>query len=186
MCTLGSKRRLSSLVASASKPSCWPFITLKISSPRLPQQMKYWPHKPKSLKFNPHKGLRRQLTPGVVAHAFNPSTREAEAGRFLSSRPAWSTKVSSRTAKATQRNLVSKKPKKKKKKKTTDPQNCLLISTYHAEACTQTHTHTTQHNTYTHKQCFQYFSSDSPSLSFTELSAQPCSPHSSQGLSLLH
>jgi hypothetical protein len=29
--------------------------------------------------------------PGVVAHAFNPST-EAEAGRFLSSRPAWSTK----------------------------------------------------------------------------------------------
>jgi hypothetical protein len=28
----------------------------------------------------------------VVAHAFNPSTREAEAGKFLSSRPAWSTK----------------------------------------------------------------------------------------------
>jgi hypothetical protein len=27
----------------------------------------------------------------VVAHAFNPSTREAEAGGFLSSRPAWST-----------------------------------------------------------------------------------------------
>jgi hypothetical protein len=26
-----------------------------------------------------------------VAHASNPSTREAEAGRFLSSRPAWST-----------------------------------------------------------------------------------------------
>jgi hypothetical protein len=29
---------------------------------------------------------------GVVAHAFNPSTLEAEAGGFLSSRPAWSTK----------------------------------------------------------------------------------------------
>jgi hypothetical protein len=27
----------------------------------------------------------------VVAHAFNNSTWEAEAGRFLSSRPAWST-----------------------------------------------------------------------------------------------
>jgi major histocompatibility complex class I len=28
---------------------------------------------------------------GVVAHAFNPSTWEAEAGEFLSLRPAWST-----------------------------------------------------------------------------------------------
>jgi hypothetical protein len=27
----------------------------------------------------------------LVAHAFNPSTWEAEAGRFLSSRPVWST-----------------------------------------------------------------------------------------------
>jgi hypothetical protein len=30
--------------------------------------------------------------PGMVAHAFNPSTREAEAGGFLSWRPAWFTK----------------------------------------------------------------------------------------------
>jgi hypothetical protein len=28
----------------------------------------------------------------MVAHAFNPSTREAEAGGFMSLRPAWSTK----------------------------------------------------------------------------------------------
>jgi hypothetical protein len=28
---------------------------------------------------------------GVVAHAFNPNTWEAEAGGFLRSRPAWST-----------------------------------------------------------------------------------------------
>jgi hypothetical protein len=28
----------------------------------------------------------------VVAHTFNPSTWEAEAGGFVSSRPAWSTK----------------------------------------------------------------------------------------------
>ena len=28
----------------------------------------------------------------MVAHTFDPSTREAEAGGFLSSRPAWSTK----------------------------------------------------------------------------------------------
>jgi hypothetical protein len=31
------------------------------------------------------------LSQAVVAHAFNPSTWEAEAGEFLSSRPAWST-----------------------------------------------------------------------------------------------
>jgi hypothetical protein len=30
--------------------------------------------------------------PGMVVHTFNPSTREAEAGGFLSLRPAWSTK----------------------------------------------------------------------------------------------
>jgi major histocompatibility complex class I len=28
----------------------------------------------------------------VVAHTFNPSTWEAEAGKFLNLRPAWSTK----------------------------------------------------------------------------------------------
>jgi major histocompatibility complex class I len=32
------------------------------------------------------------VKPGMVAHAFKPSIQEAEAGRFLSSRPAWSTK----------------------------------------------------------------------------------------------
>jgi hypothetical protein len=36
--------------------------------------------------INIHKEL------GVVAHTFNPSTQEAEAGGFLGSRPAWSTK----------------------------------------------------------------------------------------------
>jgi hypothetical protein len=55
------------------------------------------------------KQKNKKQKPGVVAHAFNPSTREAEAGGFLNSR----------TARATQRNPVSKnqKPKKKKKKK---------------------------------------------------------------------
>jgi hypothetical protein len=33
-----------------------------------------------------------EIQPGVVAYAFNPSTREAEAGGFLRSRPTWSTK----------------------------------------------------------------------------------------------
>ena len=47
----------------------------------------------------------------MVVHTFNPSTQEAEAGEFLSSRPAWS------TARAIQRNPVSKNQKEKKKKK---------------------------------------------------------------------
>jgi hypothetical protein len=36
--------------------------------------------------------LQKTSPPGVVAHAFSPSTREAEAGGFLSLRPVWSTK----------------------------------------------------------------------------------------------
>jgi hypothetical protein len=59
----------------------------------------------------------------VVAHAFNPSTWEAEAGEFLSSRPTWS-RVSSRTARAIWRNPVSKnKNKNINKNKQTHKQN---------------------------------------------------------------
>jgi major histocompatibility complex class I len=36
--------------------------------------------------------IKKLLQLGVVAHAFDPSTWEAEAGGFLSLRPAWSTK----------------------------------------------------------------------------------------------
>jgi hypothetical protein len=49
----------------------------------------------------------------VVAH-FNSSTWEAEAGRFLSSRPGWS-KVSSRTATAIQRNSVLKNQRERER-----------------------------------------------------------------------
>jgi hypothetical protein len=40
-------------------------------------------HHIKMVKFNQ----------AVMVHAFNPSTWEAEAGGFLSSRPAWSTEL---------------------------------------------------------------------------------------------
>jgi hypothetical protein len=36
--------------------------------------------------------IEEKVELGVVAHSFNPSAEEAEAGRFLSSRPAWCTK----------------------------------------------------------------------------------------------
>jgi major histocompatibility complex class I len=42
-------------------------------------------------KINLLKKLEKKLSWAVVAHAFNPSTWEAEAGGFLSLRPAWST-----------------------------------------------------------------------------------------------
>ena len=51
----------------------------------------------------------------VVAHAFNPSTREVEAGGFLSSRPAWSTEF--QDSQGYNRETLSLKNKKKKKKK---------------------------------------------------------------------
>ena len=35
--------------------------------------------------------IKNTKVPGVMAHAFNPSTWEAEADEFLSLRPAWST-----------------------------------------------------------------------------------------------
>jgi hypothetical protein len=57
----------------------------------------------------------RSPWPGVVAHVFNPSTREAEAGRFLEFEASLVYKVSSRADRATQRNPVSKKKLKKKK-----------------------------------------------------------------------
>ena len=50
----------------------------------------------------------------MVAHAFNPSTWEAEAGRSLEFDTSLVYKVSSWTARAvTQRNTVSKRKKKK-------------------------------------------------------------------------
>jgi hypothetical protein len=54
----------------------------------------------------------------VVVHAFNTSTWESEAGRFLSLRPAWYTELSTRTARATQRNAVKTKQNKTKQNNT--------------------------------------------------------------------
>jgi hypothetical protein len=55
--------------------------------------------------------------PNVVAHTFNPSTWEAEAGEFLNFKASLVYRVSSRTARATQRNPVQKKTNKQTNKK---------------------------------------------------------------------
>jgi hypothetical protein len=49
--------------------------------------MKLW--RMVSNQNNPEK--KNKLGWAVVVHTFNPSTWEAEAGRYLSLRPAWST-----------------------------------------------------------------------------------------------
>ena len=43
------------------------------------------------LSVSEKKELKVNCRPGLVVHAFNPSTWEAETGEFLSLRPAWST-----------------------------------------------------------------------------------------------
>jgi hypothetical protein len=53
----------------------------------------------------------------MMVHAFNPSTWEAEAGRFLEFEASLVYRVSFRTARATQRNPVLKKAKKQNKTK---------------------------------------------------------------------
>jgi hypothetical protein len=60
--------------------------------------------------------IEKRSCQALVAHAFNPSTQEAEAGGFLSSRPAWSTEWVPGQPRATQRNPVSKKKQKQKQK----------------------------------------------------------------------
>ena len=59
------------------------------------------------------------MNPGLVAHAFKPTTWKAEAGsklRFLSLRPAWSTESVPRQP-GLHRETLSRKKKKKKRKR---------------------------------------------------------------------
>jgi hypothetical protein len=62
---------------------------------------------------------------GVVAHAFNPSTWETEAGRFLSSRPAWATEWVSGRPRLHRETLSRKTNKNKQTIK--QKQNLLLL-----------------------------------------------------------
>jgi hypothetical protein len=52
----------------------------------------------------------------VVAHAFNPSTWEAEVGKALSSRPVWSTELVPEQTRLHKETLVSKHTQKKNNK----------------------------------------------------------------------
>jgi hypothetical protein len=65
-------------------------------------------------------GIYNKAAPGMVAHPFNPSTREAEAeaGGFLSSRPAWSTSEFQDSQGYSEKPCFGKNKKQKTKKKT--------------------------------------------------------------------
>jgi hypothetical protein len=63
----------------------------------------------------------QNLSWAVVAHTFNSSTWEVEAGRFLSLRPAWSTEWVPRQLGLHRETLSWKTKKKQKKKKYTNP-----------------------------------------------------------------
>jgi hypothetical protein len=106
----------------------------------------------------------------VVAYTFNPSTWEAEAGGFLSSRPAWSTEWVPGQPGLLRETLSKKKQKPNKKKKTKwlrllssqmtwihlgtvcqremTPGNCPLTSIcmHGMPMCRQTHRHTINHS----------------------------------------
>jgi hypothetical protein len=61
--------------------------------------------------------LKKKNKPGVVAHTFNPSTLGGRGRRISEFEASLVYKVSSRTARAIQRNPVSKKTKQNKTKK---------------------------------------------------------------------
>jgi hypothetical protein len=71
---------------SSVSPSCVPELH---NQPGKLCPMVQWWHRWYGSK--PLLSLKHGFKQGAVAHAFNPSTREAEAGGFLSLRPAWST-----------------------------------------------------------------------------------------------
>ena len=65
---------------------------------------------------------KKKIKPGVVAHAFNSSTQEAEAGGFLSSRPAWSTEFQDSQG-YTEKPCLEKKTKTKQTNQTNKKTN---------------------------------------------------------------
>jgi hypothetical protein len=84
-------------------------------------------------ELKPCSGKKTAFLPHVVVHAFNPSTQEAEAGRFLSSRPGWATKrvpgQSGLYRETLSQNNPNKQTNKKPKNKQTNKQRNPAFST---------------------------------------------------------
>jgi hypothetical protein len=67
----------------------WPLWAQHTHGTQTNMEARHHAHKKFSSKKKKKK--KKKTSQAVVTHAFNPSTWEAEAGRFLSLRPAWST-----------------------------------------------------------------------------------------------
>jgi hypothetical protein len=81
------------------------------------QDSQGYTEKPCLKKKKKKRKKERKEKPGVVAHAFDSSTWEGEAGRFLSLRPAWSTAWVPGQPGLYRETLSKKKKKRKEKRK---------------------------------------------------------------------
>jgi hypothetical protein len=71
---------------------CWhPYVMGKLGSREMAQLKKRLLCKCETRVQTSSTHIKTTTRLGMVAHAFSPSTWEAEAGEFLSPRPAWST-----------------------------------------------------------------------------------------------
>jgi hypothetical protein len=70
-------------------------------------------------------GKKENLLLGVVTHAFDPSTWEAEAGGSLNSRPAWSTELVPGHPRLRRETFLKNKQKTKNKKQKTKKEDLL-------------------------------------------------------------
>jgi hypothetical protein len=92
--------------------------------------------------------------PGVVAHAFNPSTWEAEAGGFLSLRPAWSIEwVPGQPGGHTEKPCLETRPSPPQKKSdqycsVSSPSVCCLLAQELLLVCTVSPKPACQHRTH--------------------------------------
>jgi hypothetical protein len=76
--------------------------------------------------------LDQDASRAVVAHAFNSSTWEAEAGGFLSLRPAWSTELVPGQPGLHRETLSRKTKQNKTKQNKTKQKRCRILSPFYS------------------------------------------------------
>ena len=114
--TVSSRFWWRSTARSVSLRGDWGFPPFSGNMPGIHEALAQSPAAPHACMLTTHTQpcKKRQTEPGQWRHmAFNPSTREAKAGRSLEFKTSLVYRVSSKTARTTQRNPVSKNKQKK-------------------------------------------------------------------------